>query len=85
MVPDNKGMLAKLRDGGLIFRKPGVSLTKLHAKGYQAISAIRSQINGRELTPQASARLTRGPGWSATGDGRCADQSGPALGCVGDR
>jgi hypothetical protein len=31
-------MHAKTRDGGLIFRKPGVSLTKLHTKGYQILS-----------------------------------------------
>jgi hypothetical protein len=31
-------MHAKTRDDGLIFRKPGVSLIKLHAKGYQILS-----------------------------------------------
>jgi hypothetical protein len=40
----------------LIFRKPGVSLTKLHAKRYQDLSAIRSQINDREQIPRASVR-----------------------------
>jgi hypothetical protein len=40
----------------LIFKKPEVSLTKLHTKGYRDPSAIGSQINGREQIPWTSAR-----------------------------
>jgi hypothetical protein len=39
-------MCAKLRDDRLITKKPRVSLIKLHAKGYEVASAVRSPMNG---------------------------------------
>jgi hypothetical protein len=51
-----RSLRVKLRDDMLIFRKLGASLTKVHTKGYRAISAIRSQISDREQIPRASVR-----------------------------
>jgi hypothetical protein len=37
-------------------KNPGVSLTKIHMMGYQAISTIRSQIDDQDQIPRMSAR-----------------------------
>jgi hypothetical protein len=43
-----QGPACEIRDNGLILGNPRGFLTKLHVKGYRALSAIGSEINDRE-------------------------------------
>jgi hypothetical protein len=45
-LQETRGLRAKLKEDGLITNKLGVSLTKIHAKGYKAILTVRSPNNG---------------------------------------
>jgi hypothetical protein len=82
----------KTSEGGLVSGKPRVSLEKLSREGVS--SSLGHQISnqwprtepaGHCAEAGGRARLTSGPGWSATGDGRWANRSGPVPGGTSDR
>jgi hypothetical protein len=87
-LQNSMGLRAKTRDGGLIFKKPRVSLTKLPSEGVRG-NLIHPIADGRprsDLSERACAGA-RAQAWAnkwATGvsglGARRPDQPGPATG-----